>query len=298
MVVLGPTASGKTRLSVALAEQLHTGIVSYDSRQFFEEMRIGVARPTDEELSRVPHHFIACRSVHDGFSAGMYAEAARPVLHRLLQQHGAAVVTGGSGLYLDALLYGFDPLPGDEAIRNHWTHRLEQEGIAALREALRAADPVYFQRVDLHNPHRIIRALEVTEITGIPYSTQLTGQKPALPFRLVKIGLTGSRDTLYERINARVHQMMKEGLQEEARTLYSLRGLSALRTVGYAELFSFFEGMCTQEEAVSLICQHTRQYARRQLTWWRKDPEIQWLDIENTNLASEALQLVRNAQQA
>jgi tRNA dimethylallyltransferase len=279
IVVLGPTAVGKTAYSVRLACELNTEIVSADSRQIFKELNIGAARPSREELNRVPHHFIATASIHDPYSAGRYEREALSTLQELFSVHETVVCCGGSMMYVDALLNGFDDLPSDEKVRAEWTRKFDTDGIEALQHELRRLDPEYYSQSDVRNPHRLIRALEVCIVAGVPYSKLRKAERKERNFTVEKIGLTMPRAELYERIDKRVLGMMESGLLEEARSLYDYRHLQALNTVGYKELFDYFDGAYTLEVAVQKIQQHTRNFAKRQLTWWRRDPEINWTTV-------------------
>lgn len=276
IAVLGPTAVGKTAYAIALAKSLGTEIISADSRQIFKELNIGAARPSQEELEAVKHHFIASISVHDEYSAGRYAREASEHLEILFQKYDTVVCCGGSMLYIDAVINGFDDLPGDKDVRNHWNQRLAGEGIAALQDALKERDPEYYTQVDLQNPHRLIRALEVCEITGKPFSALRLDRRKERTFEVEKIGLDMPREELYSRIDARVLKMMEEGLLDEVNGLLPHRHLQALNTVGYKELFDYLDGTCSLEFAVQKIQQHTRNFAKRQLTWWRRDESIEW----------------------
>jgi tRNA dimethylallyltransferase len=278
IVVLGPTAVGKTAYAIELAKSLQTEIISADSRQIFKELTIGAARPSVEELAKVPHHFIASASVHEDYSAGRYGREALAKLEELFTRHHTVVCCGGSMLYIDALLNGFDDFPSDKKIRDEWSLKFETEGIEILQETLRRLDPDYYTQVDLHNPHRLIRAIEVCVVAGVPYSVLRKAQARERSFEVEKIGLDMPREELYARINKRVVHMMAAGLEEEARGLHSHKHLQALNTVGYKELFDFFEGLCTREEAIEKIQQHTRNFAKRQLTWWRRDKTIRWVE--------------------
>lgn len=277
IVVVGPTGSGKTALAVALAQHYGAPIISSDSRQFFRGMAIGTAQPTKEELAAAKHYFIADREVEDDNNCGRYEVEALALLDRLFCEHEYVVAVGGSGLYIQALCEGMDNLPeADETLRVALKERLEREGIEALVEQLRELDPAYADVVDRQNPARVMRALEVCITTGRPYSEQRSGEHKERPFRIVKIGTDMPRDTLYDRINRRVDMMVAEGLVEEARSLYPKRHLNALQTVGYRELFDHFDGKCTMEEAIELIKRNSRRYAKRQMTWFRRDESIGW----------------------
>lgn len=280
LIVLGPTAVGKTDYSIDLALDCHSPVISCDSRQLFREMRIGTARPSDEQLARVRHYFIASHSITENYTAGRYEVEALALLEELFKTHDTLVMTGGSGLYIDALCNGLDDFPdADPALRASLTERLEKEGLASLRHELRRLDPDTAARIDPANRQRIIRALEVCIATGRPYSEFRSGRRKERPFAIRKIGLTRPREELYARIDARVDGMMEQGLEEEALRLLPYRNLSALNTVGYRELFRYFDGEYPLEEAVRLIKRNTRHYAKKQLTYWARDPEIDWLTI-------------------
>lgn len=277
IVIVGPTGSGKTDLSIRLALHYRAPILSTDSRQVYRSMPIGTAQPTDEQLKTVEHHFIASHDIKDRLNCGEYEVQALACLEKLFAQHDDVVAVGGSGLYVRALCEGMDELPqADEALRRELERRLADEGIGALAEQLRELDPRYYEEVDRSNPARVMRALEVCLQTGRPYSAQRTGVRRERPFRIIKIGVDLPREVLYDRINRRVDAMVAEGLEAEARRLYPHRELNALQTVGYREFFDCFDGRVTRDEAVELIKRNTRRYAKRQLTWFRRDPGIRW----------------------
>ena len=277
LVIVGPTGSGKTDLSIRLALHYGAPILSTDSRQFYRGMPIGTAQPDDHQLQTVEHHFIASHDITDDLSCGEYAVQALACLERLFVDHGWVVAVGGSGLYVRALCEGMDDLPqADPTLRAELGRRLQTEGLEVLVEELRRLDPVYYEKVDRRNPARVVRALEVCLQTGRPYSEQRTGQRQRRPFGIVKIGIDLPREELYERIDRRVDRMLADGLEAEARALYPYRALNALQTVGYREFFDYFEGRTSYEEAVALIKRNSRRYAKRQLTWFRRDPEIRW----------------------
>ncbi len=279
IVILGPTAVGKTALSIQLAKKYNAEIVSADSRQFFKELNIGTAKPSPDELNEVPHHFINSHSIDEGLNVGRYEEEAIALINTLFQTKDIIFLVGGSGLYINAVCYGIDDLPeGNEILRNELNETFRNKGIIALQEQLKELDAVYYQQADLANPHRIIRALEVSIISGKPYSSFRVRQKKERIFNTIKIGLNRPRTVLYEQINTRVDTMIKEGLIEEAKSLFHKKYINALRTVGYSELFEYFEGTITKKEAVNKIKQNTRHYAKRQITWFRKDAEIEWFD--------------------
>jgi tRNA dimethylallyltransferase len=294
IVIVGPTAIGKTSVSIRLAEYFNTEIVSADSRQFYQAMNIGVARPSEDELKRVKHHFIGFLEPEAEYSAGKFATDAGETIETLLKTHSHVVVSGGSMLYVDALLYGFDDVPAWPGIRNTLNESHQSSGIEALFLQLQELDPEYASTVDRNNPHRIIRALEVCLGSGRPYSSYRTSEKKAAPFRFVLIGLQSERNWLYARINARVQEMMNNGLEDEARALLPFRNLNALNTVGYKELFSYFDGSCSLEEATEKICQHTRNYAKRQLTWWRNRDDVRWFDVQHEDPLERIIQYVES----
>ena len=280
LIVLGPTAVGKTDYSIDLALKYGSPIISCDSRQIFREMRIGTARPSEEQLARVKHYFIASHSITDNYTAGRYEVEALALLEELFKTHDTLVMAGGSGLYIDALCNGLDDFPdADPQLRASLIDRLEKEGLASLRHELRRLDPATAERIDPANWQRIIRALEVCIATSRPYSEFRSGTRKERPFTIRKIGLTRPREELYARIDARVDEMMAEGLEKEALRLLPYRNLSALNTVGYRELFGYFDGEHPLEEAVRLIKRNTRHYAKKQLTYWARDPEITWLTL-------------------
>ncbi|MBK9273698.1 MAG: tRNA (adenosine(37)-N6)-dimethylallyltransferase MiaA [Flavobacteriales bacterium] len=279
VVVGGPTASGKTALAARLAAHLGTEVISADARQFYRAMRIGTARPTGAELMGVPHHFLGHLELETTWSAGHFARAAEPVLQRILGEHGRAVLVGGSGLYIDAVVTGLDPLPeADEALRSRLRERLQHEGLAALVQHLGRLDAATAARIDTRNPQRVLRALEVCLVTGRPYSAQRRAPLQRTDMDIVRVALHPARPVLYARINTRVDAMMAAGLMDEARALLPHRHLNALNTVGYKELFQHLDGAIPRERAVELIKQHTRNYAKRQLTWLRREPRWHRVD--------------------
>jgi tRNA dimethylallyltransferase len=288
IVLPGPTGVGKTEFATELAVRLGCNIISCDSRQFYREMKIGTAVPDAEQLARVTHHFIGFLSVTDYYSISLFERDVLALLPSLFAGNRVAVMTGGSMLYMDAVCRGMDDIPDtDPAVRQKYLELYQAEGIAALRMALKKLDPDHYARVDLHNPRRIMRALEITESTGRPYSSFLTASIRERDFRIIKAGMTRDRDELYSRIDNRVDIMIEKGLEAEAASLARYRGLNALNTVGYREMFSWFDGLITREQAVSLIKRNTRRYARKQLTWWKRDSEITWFDAsEGGRIAS------------
>ena len=279
-IVLGPTAVGKTDYAVCMAESLGTEIVNCDSRQFFKEMNIGVARPSSDELARVKHHFIACRSVTEPYTAGQFELDALALLEELFKKYDTVVMAGGSGFYIDALCKGLDDFPAaDPELREELTRRAREEGVESLRMDLKRLDPASYEAIDIANWQRVVRALEVTIATGRKFSDFKTATAKTRPFEIEKIGLRRERDFLYDRINRRVEIMMEQGLLEEARGLLPMRDLPALNTVGYKELFSYYDGICTLDEAVYSIKRNTRHYAKRQMTYWGRDDSIRWIDL-------------------
>ena len=284
IVIVGPTGSGKTALAVTLARHFFAPIISTDSRQFYRGLPIGTAQPTTEELSLAEHHFIADREVDDDFNSGRYEHEALARLDELFKSHDVVVAVGGSGLYIQALCEGMDNLPeADDELRQNLKQRLDCEGIESLFKELSRLDPDYAEVVDRHNPARVMRALEVCITSGKPYSEQRKGTKQTRPFRIIKIGTDLPRDILYERINLRVDMMIADGLEAEARAMLPKRHLNALQTVGYREMFDYFDGKCSLDEAIELIKRNSRRYAKRQLTWFRRDADIAWFsphDIE------------------
>ncbi|MBD9301975.1 MAG: tRNA (adenosine(37)-N6)-dimethylallyltransferase MiaA [Alistipes senegalensis] len=277
LVVVGPTGSGKTDLSIRLALHYGAPILSTDSRQVYRGMPIGTAQPSADQLQAIEHHFIASHDLTDNLNCGEYEVQALARLEELFADHDWVVAVGGSGLYVRALCEGMDDLPqADEPLRRELVHRLAEEGLGALAEELRELDPEYCRTADLNNPARVMRALEVCLQTHIPYSRQRTGERRPRPFEIVKIGIDLPRDVLYDRINRRVDRMLADGLEAEARALYPYRELNALKTVGYREFFDYFDGRIGYDEAVELIKRNSRRYAKRQLTWFRRDSEIRW----------------------
>lgn len=278
IVIAGPTAVGKTDTAIALAKYYDTVVVSADSRQFYREMSIGTAKPNADELAAAKHYFIDSHSITEDFTAGDYEKQALALLNELFKQHDKVILVGGSGLFIRAVCEGFDELPdADPAIRKRLNNEMDEKGIGYLQEKLKSADPEYYQQVDLNNPQRIIRALQVVESTGQPFSSFRKASVNKRPFNIVKFCVDLPREVLYERINRRVDVMVEQGLAEEARSLLSYRHLNALNTVGYSELFDHFDGKTSLETAIALIKQNTRNFAKRQLTWFRRDKEMHWV---------------------
>lgn len=282
LVVAGPTASGKTALGIRLAQHLNTHIISADSRQFYREMKIGTAAPSSGELQSVPHHFIHQLSIQETYNVSRYESEVLDLLDQLFKNHRVAIMVGGSGLYINAVCHGIDLLPDPEPeIRLDLKKILEKSGITALQAELMQVDPGYADTVDLANPARLIRAIEIYRSTGVPYSMLRTNRPKIRPFRIVKIGIDLPREMLNQRINSRVDEMIDHGLVDEARQLYPMRHLNALNTVGYKELFDYFEGKVSLDHAIEKIKTNSRRYAKRQLTWFRKDHEIKWVGPED-----------------
>ena len=277
IVIVGPTGSGETDLSISVAQHYACPIISTDSRQFYRGIPIGTAQPTKEELAAAEHHFIASHNLEDEFNCGAYEVAALQRLEELFQQHDVVVAVGGSGLYIKALTEGMDSLPeADPALRESLAQRLHTEGLEPLVEQLRELDPAFYEVVDRKNPARILRALEVCLTAGVPYSSLRTGKRAERGFNIIKIGTRMDRAVLYERIDRRVDLMIEAGLEQEARKVYPLRHLNSLQTVGYREMFDYFDGTITREQAIELIKRNSRRYAKRQITWFGRDEEIEW----------------------
>ncbi|WP_343486099.1 tRNA (adenosine(37)-N6)-dimethylallyltransferase MiaA [Allomuricauda sp. d1] len=278
IAVVGPTGIGKTKLAISLAQHFNTEILSADSRQFYTEMSIGTAVPSKEELQAAPHHFIQHKSIHESYSVGDFERDALLLLENLFKTRDILIMVGGSGLYVDAVVDGLDDFPEvDAEIRIALNTKLKEEGLQALQKELKIADPQYYQKVDSENPHRLIRALEICRGTGRPYSTFLGSEKASRPFKTVYLGITADRDVIYGRINKRVDQMIENGLLEEAKNLYAHKSRNALLTVGYRELFAYFDGKCDLDFAIEEIKKNTRRFAKRQLTWYRKNESILWV---------------------
>jgi tRNA dimethylallyltransferase len=279
IVIAGPTAIGKTALGIQLAKQFHTDIISADSRQFFKEMSIGTAKPSAAEMQDIKHHFIDSHSITETYNVGKYETEAIALLDQLFQTKDIVIMVGGSGLYIDAVCKGFDELPeADEAIRMKINTMLQNEGIESLQNLLKELDPVYYSQVDLNNPQRLCRALEVCLTSGKPYSTLREGKTRKRNFEIIKIGLNTSRDVLYSRINQRVDEMMAHGLLDEVKKLLPFKDSNALQTVGYKEIFDHLENNTDLKTAIELIKQNTRKFAKRQLTWFKRDTEMKWFE--------------------
>ena len=290
IVLLGPTGVGKTALGVQLALQLGCSILSADSRQIYRELPIGTAAPTPEERAAVPHYFVGTHSVTEGYSAASYEADVLRLLEGLFVDHPIQLLSGGSMMYIDAVCRGIDEITDvDPAIRTEVWHRYETQGLAPILTELEQLDPRYYATVDHQNYKRVLHGYEVCLSTGRPFSSFHTGQAKHRPFDVIKIGLTREREELYARIDERVLQMMSLGLEAEARAVYPHRHLNALNTVGYKELFAYFDGMISLEEAIRLIQRNSRHYARKQLTWWKRDPEVHWYHPEDIEGIENAL---------
>ena len=284
IVIAGPTAIGKTELAIKIAQHLQTEIISADSRQFYREMEIGTAKPSIEELRAAKHHFINSLSITDEFSVGDFETTALATLDKIFERNNFAVLVGGSGLFIKAVTDGFDTLPSSEAsVRKELNFLFETEGIAPLQKKLNELDPEYYAEVDLNNPQRIIRALEVTMTSGKPFSSFRSRQPKVRPFNSIKVGLNIDRPVLYTRINLRVDKMIASGLVNEVESLIPYRELNPLNTVGYSEIFEYLDGEVSLDQAIENIKQNTRRFAKRQLTWFRKDPGIKWFEPTQTD---------------
>lgn len=283
VIVLGPTGVGKTELCLQLAEHLGTPVINADSRQIFAELPIGTAAPSKEQQRRVKHFFVGNHHIQDYYNASMYEEDVLKLLPQIFHSHShRALLSGGSMMYIDAVCKGIDDIPTvDEHTRTLMKQRLSGEGLPTLVTELKRLDPEHWEIVDKKNPRRVIHALEICHMTGRTYTSFRTNQIKRRPFNIIKIGLDRDREELYERINNRVLKMMEEGLEDEARVLYPLRGLNALNTVGYKELFTFFDGSINREEAVRQIQSNSRRYMRKQLTWFKHDEQIRWFHPDN-----------------
>lgn len=287
-VILGPTGVGKTELCLAIAKHLKTPIINADSRQIFAELPIGTCAPTPEQQAIVKHYFVGNHQLHDYYSAAKYEQDALSLISRLFNgeedgiEHDTALLSGGSMMYIDAVCKGIDEIPTvDNNTRELMKQRLTSEGLEALVEELKQLDPEHWSIVDRNNPRRVVHALEICHMTGKTYTSFRTNSIKQRPFNIVKIGLNRPRDILYDRINQRVLTMMEQGLENEARKVYPLRHLNSLNTVGYKELFAYFDGLIPQEEAIRQIQSNTRQYMRKQLTWYKKDESVTWFEPDN-----------------
>ena len=283
IVITGPTAVGKTALCLEIAKHFDIPIINADSRQIYRELRIGTAQPTKEQMQEVKHYFVGTLGLDDYYSASLFEQQVLECLEQQFLTNDYALLSGGSMMYIDAVCDGIDDIPTiDDETRTLMKQRLADEGLEALVEELKRLDPEYYEIVDRQNPRRVVHALEICVMTGKTYTSFRKREKRQRPFQIVKIGLNRPREELYDRINQRVDQMMADGLLEEARSLYPLRHLNALNTVGYKELFDYLEGRWPLEEAVERIKGNTRRYARKQLTWYKKDPQIRWFHPQET----------------
>lgn len=295
VVITGPTAVGKTALCLQLARHYGIPIVNADSRQIYRDLKIGTAAPTEAELRQVRHYFVGTLGLDDYYSASLYEEQAMQLLGQLFQTSDLALLTGGSMMYIDAVCNGIDDIPTvDDVTRETLKQRLADEGLESLCNELRRLDPEHYEVVDRKNPRRVVHALEICLMTGQTYTSFRKNERKERPFRIVKIGLARPREELYERINRRVDQMMSDGLLDEARRLYPLRHLNALNTVGYKEMFAFLDGTWTLEEAVERLKGNTRRYARKQLTWFKKDEEVTWFAPDEIERIIQHVDLIRN----
>ena len=292
IVILGPTGIGKTDLSIDIAKDFKTEIISSDSRQIYKELKIGTAVPTDDQLKKLKHHFIGNKSIYDYYNASMFELEVLEVLNELFSNLDYVVMTGGSGMYINAVCDGIDDLPTiDRELREDLIKQHKGEGIESLRLQLKMLDPKSYSKIDLKNPKRILKALEVSIQTGRPYSSFLSESKKKRNFNIIKIGLQRDRDELYERINLRVDQMIEDGLMDEAKRFYKDRHLNSLNTVGYKELFEFFDEKITQKKAIELIKRNSRHYAKRQISWFSRDKEIVWF---NPDKKEEIIEFIKS----
>lgn len=295
IVIEGPTASGKTALAVALAKALNTVVLSADSRQFYKELAIGTAKPSPEEMEGIPHFFIDSHPISEPVSAAQFEAEAMNLIQNELTAYPQLILVGGSGLFIDALCIGLDPIPTDANIQSQLRAELDEKGIEPLLEELREKDPVFFSQVDRQNPVRILRALEVIRLTGIPFSGWRKNTGAERPFETIRFVINHPREILYDRINRRVDLMIEAGLIDEVKRVESYRHLTALQTVGYKEVFDYFDGKYTLEVCIDKIKQHTRNYAKRQLTWFRRHPETTWLDAKSTSeMCATVLQIIQH----
>jgi len=277
IVIIGPTGIGKTDLSIEIAKYFDTEIISSDSRQIYKELKIGTAVPSDEQLSTVKHHFIGNKSIYDYYNASMFEFEVINLLNKFFKERNEVIMTGGSGLYINAVCDGIDDLPTiDTQLREDLREKFNAEGIESLRKQLQLLDPEYYKVVDLRNPKRLLKAIEVSIMTGKPYSSFLSKSKKKRDFSIIKIGLMRDRNELYDRINQRVDIMIQDGLIDEAKMYFNDRELNSLNTVGYKELFQHFEGSISLEKAIELIKRNSRHYAKRQISWFKRDSEINW----------------------
>jgi tRNA dimethylallyltransferase len=284
ILIAGPTGVGKTELGIKLAQKFKSEIISCDSRQIYKELKKGTALPSQEQLKKVKHYFIGNKSVFDYYNASMFEMEVMQLLDKLYSASDIVFMVGGSGLYINSVIYGIDDIPSiDPEIRNSLKEKYEKEGLSGLRIQLKKLDPEYYEQVDLKNPKRILKALEICYMTGNPYSSFLTRKKKHRPFHIIKIVLNMNREDLYNRINIRVDKMIVSGLAEEAKKLISHKELVPLNTVGYKELFEYFEGIISLDNAIEKIKANSRKYARKQITWFRKMDNIKWFEPDQIN---------------
>jgi len=293
VVLTGPTGVGKTELSLRIAEALGSPVLSCDSRQIFREMSIGTAAPTPDQLKRAQHYFIASKSIHEPYSAAKFESEALTLLNTLFDSHEAVVMTGGSMMYIDAVCKGIDDMPDmDPVVRQELSDLYHNKGLEPILEELKRLDPIYFEQVDQQNPKRVIHGLEMCRMTGLPFSSFRKDTAKKRPFHILKICLNRDRKELYDRIDCRVDEMMLRGLEMEAKCLYPYRSLNALNTVGYKEMFDHFDGLLSLEQAVTALKFNTHKYARKQLTWFRRDTEYHWFHPDESDILEKILLLL------
>lgn len=299
IVLIGPTGVGKTSTSLAISNRFNAPIISADSRQFFREMKIGTAAPTPNQLKEADHYLVGHKSITERYSCGMFEMDALSTLNNIYRTIPMAMLVGGSMLYVDAVCNGIDDFPTPDAeLRESLEKQLEKNGIEALRAQVKLLDPEQYNKIDLKNPQRVLKVVEVCLQTGKPYSSFLNQQKKKRPFTTIKVGLNRSRDELYTQINSRVDQMIEDGLVDEAKKLHPYKGSNALKTVGYREIFEYFDGKITLDKAIELIKRNSRRYAKRQLTWWARDKEIKWFNPEEQENIMEFIETEVNKKQS
>jgi len=289
IVIEGPTAGGKTALSIELAKQLKTVVLSADSRQFYKELAIGTAKPTKKEMGKIPHYFVDSHSITEPLTAGQYEKQALELIKNELSEYPVLILVGGSGMFIDALCVGLDPIPTSPEIQQQLRDEQQARGLYKLAKELESCDPAYFATVDRHNPARVLRGLEVFRLTGIPFSEWRKKQPDPRPFEVKRFVIEHPREKLYDRINERVDKMVEEGLEAEARSVHELKHLAPLQTVGYREYFDYFEGITDQETAVEKIKQHTRNFAKRQITWFNKHPESVRIPFKSSKVMAKTI---------
>ncbi len=290
IILVGPTAIGKTSLAIGLAQHFNTEIISADSRQFYREMAIGTAKPTEEELGQAKHHFVDFLSIEDSYSAGKFEVEALKTIDEIHTKSDTAILAGGSGLFVNGVSIGFDDLPSSEELRNRLKEEYAHDGIEPLQESLKKLDSEYYEKMDINNPQRLIRALEVCMLSGKKFSDIRKEQKKTRPFNMIKVGIEADREIIYERINKRVDLMMDEGLEEEVKSLLPHKDLNALNTLGYQEIIAYLEGKSDKETAIELIKRNSRRFAKRQLTWFKKDKETKWFDYLDSDSIIEYIE--------